>query len=216
MHLTRFRINPGRIHARKLISSPHAMHAAVMLTTPDQHTTEDGRTLWRLDHTGHDLTLYVLSPTIPDLTHLIEQAGWPTRPDTWTTRPYQGLLDRLTTGQEWAFRLTANPTHTTSTPDRGRSRRLPHTTPGHQAGWLSERATSIGIDLGTDDDPTFAVTRSEQVQFRRESGTVTLATATFDGALHVTDPDALRHALTTGIGRAKGYGCGLITLAPIT
>ncbi|MYV88995.1 type I-E CRISPR-associated protein Cas6/Cse3/CasE, partial [Streptomyces sp. SID1034] len=30
------------------------------------------------------------------------------------------------------------------------------------------------------------------------------------------DPDALTHALLAGIGRAKPYGAGLLTLAPAT
>jgi CRISPR system Cascade subunit CasE len=37
----------------------------------------------------------------------------------------------------------------------------------------------------------------------------------FEGRLLITDPDALRAALVTGIGPAKGYGCGLLTLAPV-
>ena len=44
---------------------------------------------------------------------------------------------------------------------------------------------------------------------------VPVVTATFDGRLTVTDPEALRQALTSGIGRAKAYGCGLMTLAPV-
>lgn len=45
--------------------------------------------------------------------------------------------------------------------------------------------------------------------------TVSLLTVTFDGRLEVTDPDALRRTLTRGLGRAKAYGCGLMTLAPV-
>ncbi|WP_258184643.1 MULTISPECIES: type I-E CRISPR-associated protein Cas6/Cse3/CasE [unclassified Bifidobacterium] len=44
---------------------------------------------------------------------------------------------------------------------------------------------------------------------------MTLASATFDGVLVVDDPDLLRHALVEGIGRAKGYGFGLMTLVPL-
>ena len=31
----------------------------------------------------------------------------------------------------------------------------------------------------------------------------------------ITDPQALRHVLVTGIGRSKAYGCGLLTLARV-
>jgi CRISPR system Cascade subunit CasE len=44
---------------------------------------------------------------------------------------------------------------------------------------------------------------------------VSLVTVTFDGRLEVTEPQLLRRALTHGIGKAKAYGCGLLTLAPL-
>ena len=52
---------------------------------------------------------------------------------------------------------------------------------------------------------------------RRSDGaerSVTFRQATFDGVLRVDDPTLLRDSLVSGIGRAKGYGCGLLTLAP--
>ncbi|MEU7482087.1 type I-E CRISPR-associated protein Cas6/Cse3/CasE [Lentzea sp. NPDC042327] len=42
-----------------------------------------------------------------------------------------------------------------------------------------------------------------------------LSAASFEGRLEITDPDALRHSLTHGIGHGKAYGCGLLTLAPV-
>ena len=44
-------------------------------------------------------------------------------------------------------------------------------------------------------------------------GTITIARVTYEGMLEVTGPDALRHALTSGIGHTRAYGCGLLTLA---
>ena len=44
---------------------------------------------------------------------------------------------------------------------------------------------------------------------------VTLATAQYDGILEVTDADAFRHVLGFGMGRARGFGCGLMTIAPV-
>ena len=38
----------------------------------------------------------------------------------------------------------------------------------------------------------------------------------FDGvALEVVDEELLRQALCCGIGRAKAFGCGLMTIAPL-
>jgi CRISPR system Cascade subunit CasE len=45
---------------------------------------------------------------------------------------------------------------------------------------------------------------------------VTIAKATFDGKMVVTDPKALKSAMTMGIGPGKAYGCGLLTLAALS
>jgi CRISPR system Cascade subunit CasE len=65
------------------------------------------------------------------------------------------------------------------------------------------------------DDAMAVVVRDRRtLRFRRGQQTVTLRVATFDGRFRVVDPTALRAALVNGIGRAKAYGCGLMTLAP--
>jgi CRISPR system Cascade subunit CasE len=37
---------------------------------------------------------------------------------------------------------------------------------------------------------------------------------TYEGRLRIDDVDKVRTVLTTGLGKAKAYGCGLMTLAP--
>jgi len=37
----------------------------------------------------------------------------------------------------------------------------------------------------------------------------------YDGFLQVSDPAAFEHGLQMGIGPAKGFGCGLLSLAAI-
>src|SRR5690606_7133473 len=102
-------INPRRRGAHKLLSSPQALHAAVMSGFPRQPAATEGRVLWRVDRDRrHRILLYVASPSAPDFTHLVEQAGWPTV-QTWDTRRYDDFLSSLQNGQRWAFRLTANP-----------------------------------------------------------------------------------------------------------
>src|SRR5213079_2336680 len=103
MYLTRFRINAARIGARKLLSSRQVMHGAVMASFPDAGPAAgDGpRVLWRLDHNSRiDIQLYIVSPERPDLTHLVEQAGWPTTTG-WQTYEYARFLKQLATGDTW-------------------------------------------------------------------------------------------------------------------
>jgi CRISPR system Cascade subunit CasE len=54
------------------------------------------------------------------------------------------------------------------------------------------------------------------VTFNKTDNThrIVLTTATYDGMLRIANPDLARYHLLNGVGAAKGYGCGLITLAP--
>jgi len=92
-------------------------------------------------------------------------------------------------------------------------------TAAQQEAWFRERVEKVGIDIGTESTTTMRLVERRRVQFRRgEAGNgsrVSLSTATFEGSLSVTDPDLLRSAMVDGIGRARAYGCGLLTLAPL-
>ncbi|CAM5730097.1 hypothetical protein SANTM175S_10600 [Streptomyces antimycoticus] len=112
MYLSRFRFNTARPGARRLLSSPQSLHAAVMSSFPHLLPTGTGtgsgaadgaRVLWRLDrNAAAEVLLYVVSPDRPDMTHLVEQAGWPAaaaaQAPGWQSRPYTPFLDRLTEG----------------------------------------------------------------------------------------------------------------------
>ncbi|GAA2689099.1 MULTISPECIES: type I-E CRISPR-associated protein Cas6/Cse3/CasE [Actinosynnema] len=218
MHLSRFEVNTARRAARALLASPQELHAGVMAAfTPAASAPERGRVLWRVDHHQHRTVLFVVSPHRPDLTHLVERVGWPST-RTWDTRDYRPLLDRLAARQTWAFRLKANPTRSIRrTPGSARTQRFGHVTAGQQTTWLLDRAERHGftVPLGEQEEPDVAVRERELVVFQGRGGNVTLATAVFEGHLTVTDPDALRAVLAEGLGAAKGYGCGLLTLAPV-
>jgi CRISPR system Cascade subunit CasE len=220
MFLTKIAINPRRRTALKFMSSPQALHAAVMAGFVDARPTEEGRVLWRLDaYDPHRVILFVASPDQPDFTHLVEQAGWPTT-ETWTTRPYDPLLESLRRGQQWQFRLTANPVRSGRRAGWTDTKPIGHVTVKQQERWLLDRAANAGFRLvhrqradAADDDFDLAVIERSVRRFRRGDRHVTIAMATFEGHLEITDAAALRRSLTFGIGRAKSYGCGLLTLA---
>lgn len=220
MHLTRFEINTARRAARALMSSPQALHAAVLSGFPPESAapTGNGRLLWRVDTHGPSTQLFLVSPRPPDLTHLVESVGWPST-QGWDTREYQPFLDRLQTGAEWAFRLRANPSRSgRKAPDSPQTQRFGHLTAAQQLAWLTARAETAGFDIpeGELGQTQAAVVHREVIRFARKGSTITLATAVYEGRLRVTDPDALRRTLTHGLGPAKGYGCGLLTLARIS
>ncbi|MCX4993529.1 type I-E CRISPR-associated protein Cas6/Cse3/CasE [Streptomyces sp. NBC_00568] len=252
MYLTRFRFNAARTGARRLLSSPQSLHAAVMFSFPDllpntgtgPSLSEKPRVLWRVDrNAAADVLLYIVSPDQPDLTHLVEQAGWPAaakaNPDKpgWQSLPYEPFLNQLTVGSSWAFRLTANPVHHIRRQDTEPTKRTGHTTPLHQMKWLLDpaRQENAGFrvcktadnpgllpngsahpgdnfELAVRDQRILSFTKSRAAA--RQSPPITLLTVTFDGRLEVMDPERLRLTLAKGLGKAKAYGCGLMTLAP--
>ena len=219
MFLTRFRINTARRGSRKLLSSPQAMHAAVLagFPVPEDHSRTNARTLWRLDQNADRQTaLFIVSPGKPDLTHLVEQAGWPTI-DTWLTRPYQPFLDTLNDGQQWAFRLTANPVRSGRRKDGDDTQRFGHVTADQQTAWLLQRTERNGFTIADQSDgrPNLLLHQRQSLRFSRRTGDrpVSLITATYDGVLTITDAPTFRSTLKQGIGHARAYGCGLLTLA---
>ncbi|WP_221354703.1 type I-E CRISPR-associated protein Cas6/Cse3/CasE [Streptomyces beigongshangae] len=256
MFLTRFRVNTARPGARRLLSSPQAMHAAVMSSFPtllptDTPAPDAPRVLWRLDRTARaEVMLYLVSPHQPDLTHLVEQAGWPAAAASdpaspgWHSRPYTPFLDRLAAGDQWAFRLTANPVHHIRRKDDEPTKRTAHITPVHQMSWLLKRQERCGFritqkpdnqrllpdgtthhghahhgdryHLTVNDKRALAFDKTRPPTGGRPKQPISLVTVTFDGQLEVTDPQLMRRTLTQGIGKAKAYGCGLLTLAPAT
>jgi CRISPR system Cascade subunit CasE len=154
MYLTRFRVNTARTEARRLLSSPHRMHGAVNMAFPEPPARDgDGpRVLWRLDNApAGRVDLFITSPTPPDLSHLVEQVGWPSlAAQGWSTFEYGEFLDALAEDDVWSFRLTANPVHhirkdsdTPGTP----TRRTAHVTPRHQVGWLLKHQERAGFTV---------------------------------------------------------------------
>ena len=148
MFLTKMPINPRRRGTRKLMSSPQALHAAVMAGFADARPTDEGRVLWRLDvYDPHRVVLFVASPDQPDFTHLVEQAGWPTT-ETWTTRPYDPLLASLRPGQQWQFRLTANPVRSGRREGWSDTKPMGHVTVKQQEALAARSCRQRGFPVG--------------------------------------------------------------------
>lgn len=226
--LTRILLNPRTRGGRKLLTDPQSMHAAVRACFPPDIDESSARVLWRVDQRDEEHVLYVVGPEKPTCNHVIEQAGWETRPAH--TAEYTRLLNTLQRGQRWHFELVANPTYSEFKKGQ-RGKVKAHVSVAHQLGWLYKKAEGAGFALAP--RPEDAASDAERARWqagdgpqiiergtdtfyrgkRGEGRPVKVAKARFVGTLEVTDPDKLRETLQLGIGRARGYGCGLLTLA---
>ncbi|MDO4791381.1 MAG: type I-E CRISPR-associated protein Cas6/Cse3/CasE [Buchananella hordeovulneris] len=225
MFLSKLELDPRRRLARKFLGSPQVMHAVVAKAAGGSGQGSPGRVLWRVDRTHSATSLYVLSPQKPEFSQLEEEAG--AVGAVARTLDYRPFLDKLQNGQEWAFRLTANPARAVPQGPGTRGKVAGHVTVAQQREWLATRSQGNGFELlaipGVEPDaPDMAasVMHREKPVFRRarEDGgrdIVTINRTVFEGALRISDVDALRAVLINGLGRSKAYGCGLLTLAKI-
>lgn len=234
-YLSRIPLNPLRSGAQRLLRSPQAMHAAVAGGTP----TPGDRSLWRDEVRSEgdgrqSCSVLVLTQTEPDWSHVIEQAGWSTGEGQAFVRDLRPLLDLITVGRQFGFRVRANPVQSVRHPEhptpshreavdsgrRERGIRVGHRSLGHQLAWFARGADAADARWGfsvADPDTSVSVASREHISFikgHESRHRVTLDRVTFEGVLTVTDADRLRQVVLGGLGGAKAYGCGLLTLAP--
>lgn len=207
MYLSRVELNQFRRKTQQALASPHIMHGMVEASFPKSSGRQ--RTLWRLDRLHGGLYLLLLSYDKPDLSHVVENCGWGKCNQEWVTRDYGKFLENLEHGQVWRFRLCANPVHSTGGGDNKRGKVYAHVTVEQQIKWLHDRAEKNGFDMSGGVD----IVSRDMKEFKHGGARVTIGTAAFEGVLTVTDSVLFRNALINGIGRAKAYGCGLLTLA---
>ncbi len=155
------------------------------------------------------------------------------RNGTWTveSKPYAPVLRE---GVRLGFALRANPVRTVQDA-AGRhhrhdvvmdaKRRFSEAAPGQprppqpefvrEAGlaWLAGRAEKNGFTFAPGE---VTVDGYAQLRLNKERGTapIRLSTIEFGGLLTVTDPERFQAALASGIGPAKGFGCGLLLVRP--
>lgn len=216
MYLSRIYLNSRRQGAQKLLAHPQAMHAAVQACfPPDALASAGGRALWRVDRTSDQrVALYVVSPIEPDMTHVVEQAGWQTG-EMWQTKDYRNALKGLEEGQVCSFRLRANPVRHGRVSADAETKPLAHVTAAQQQQWFLDRVESWGLrPIEVAGEPDVVVTHRETLRFIKGGHRVTLGTAVFEGTVEIVDPERVTRVLTEGVGRAKAYGCGLFTFAP--
>ncbi len=217
MYLSRLEINPFRRKTIDALNSPQIMHACVMSSFPSLSLQSD-RVLWRIDRLGAATYLMVQSDSKPDFAHLIDQMGWPSSGQQWESVDYEQFLNKLHEGQTWRFRLKANPVRRVSgnRDDRSAGKTVHHVTIEQQKKWLIDRSAKCGFsipNISGCDVPGFDIKQRALKQFDRNGSRVTISMVTFEGVLKIEDSDVFRETICRGIGKAKAYGCGMLTLA---
>lgn len=236
MYLSRLILDPRSRQVRRDTGDCHQMHRTLCRAFPgtegkDPRFRSRAGLLWRLDR-REDGTLCVIaqSEAEPNWGFLQECPGYllPSFPCP-AVRSLDPLWSRLVAGTVWQFLLRANPTRkvaTKSSPDGSKSngRRLPLDTEEDELRWFLRKAAEGGFYLAPEgrqgeESRRLRVCRETPLKGSRgaqgDSHGMTFHAVRFEGYLQVTDGDRFREILKNGLGSAKAYGFGLLSLAPV-
>ncbi|WP_030333547.1 type I-E CRISPR-associated protein Cas6/Cse3/CasE [Streptomyces sp. NRRL B-1381] len=209
--LTRIALNPHNRAVRADLADVDSLHKTLMRLASDHNSPTPRAAAGLLFRTesGPDPTLLVQTAHTPDLTALPADYG------TARTVDLTPLLNSLTPGRTVRYRITAAPTIARSAgnpnphPVTGKRRgKITHLTGDDAITWWQTRTRTAGLHPVT--------VSGHPRPFPRTRPTRTsphFLLTQFDGIARITDTTLLTHALTTGIGKAKSYGAGLLSLA---
>lgn len=236
MFLSRLTLNPRDPQARFDLARPYEMHRTLWRGFPGG---EPRRILFRVDadRRGGPPVVLVQSDRQPDWAAL--PAGYTARvPEAKAFDPV------LRAGQRLRFRLRANPTKRVAAgnPRLGAvaaGKRVALCSEGDQLRWLLRKAGKGGFrvpgdwvsksdperraaDWGPDFAdgnwyPNFRVDVAPEGRARNDKPghrDGAFLAVRFEGVLEVTDPDRFVTTIREGVGSAKGYGFGLLSVAP--
>jgi len=211
LYLMRLTLNPRSREARRDAASAYELHCTLRTRVFAGASQEAKRALFRVERDSNTglSTALVQSKDAPDFSTL-PPGYWLDHPDVRSD--YADKLRAIATGQFLRFRLLANPTIKQKNTD-GKPARYGLYQESEQRDWLTRKLSDGGtalIDVGINklDMQRFHKHNSEDKEQK-------IFAVLFEGILQVADPDKLRLAVESGIGSAKGFGFGLLSLAPV-
>lgn len=207
MYLSRLQLNNRN---RTVTDQPYKLHQLVMSGFPDGLTREKANVLHRLDVEEDNAILLVQSDVKPDWSKIHPDLLLPASPFDPIPNPAVREMNgvNLPNGRILQFRLTANPSKRLSTGKGNKpGPRIAFYKEEEQCAWLRQKGEAHGFRL-LDVQASHA-----QKQTSRQKG-ITLHTVQYNGRLQITDAAKFITAVQTGIGPAKAFGCGLLSLAP--
>lgn len=204
MHLTRLWLDPFAPQARRDLADPYEMHRTLVRAfVSEDSQASPPRFLWRLEPgTAWQEPQLIVQSAIPgDWDYLHSLQDYLRRPVETKDVSVEQLLRK---GAHYRFRLVANPTVT-----RNRKR---YGLVGEEAqlDWLRRQGERSGYLV-----EGALIASTDVLRSRKGNMRVSLRRVCYEGVLSAVDVSALSSALTAGIGPGKGFGLGLLSLAPV-
>ncbi|MFH8939532.1 type I-E CRISPR-associated protein Cas6/Cse3/CasE [Streptomyces griseosporeus] len=206
--IARIRLNLQSRDVQRDLRDPAQMHRTVMRMVPDNlgdAPRHQAGLLYRLDVTDISSTLLVQAAGL-DPSRLPAGYG---QADVKSLAP---MFTALRKGLGVRYRIVLNPAkrQRLSLEEKGKRGKIVPLSGAEADQWWLRRAAEAGLDLHV-----LTPTTMEPVRARgQDTPRMRHSLIRYDGTAVITDPDALRDAITGGIGRGKPYGAGLLSLAP--
>jgi CRISPR system Cascade subunit CasE len=189
--------------------NPYQLHQALWRLFPG-HEDADREFLFRVEQLQRGVGAHILmQSTIQP--HSVEQS-----PIILNWREY---VVNIPNGQRLRFRLRANPIKTIKDSSKGtiekqgktftKTVRVPLVSEEQQQAWLERKLQSFAQleSLIVQPEPVLYFRKA------KEGRSGKIQTVMFDGILTVTNAEVLSQVTRQGIGPAKAFGCGLLSIA---
>ena len=202
MYLSKLTLNLRSHRARRDLSNAYEMHRTLLWEVTEAEASHNERLLWRLEPGRRGMpVLLVQTHARPQWDVVLERN--PDYADVASDSP-KFYAPSLWVDQRVRFRLKAN----VSVKREGKRHAL-HM-PEQKMAWLSRQAETHGFALDG-----VMIVATERLRARKNSHQISLDATVFEGAMRVVDPNQASNALSHGIGHAKAFGLGLMSIAPI-
>jgi CRISPR system Cascade subunit CasE len=198
MHLTRLQLDLRNAQVRRDLADPYDMHRTLVRAFVQDETQTPPRFLWRVEPENILHTPVVLVQSVQAAQWSVLEAVRSYLKQSVQTKQIQ--LDALIqTQSRYRFRLFANPTVTRE------GKRYGLVSEDAQLNWLKRQGERLGFEV-----EAALVTGSEVLKSHGKS--IHVQRACFEGILVATDSQVLATAVRDGVGPAKAFGCGLLSL----
>lgn len=212
MYLSRVRIDLSNKAGMMIACDAYAAHQFIFAAFCDQVAA---RPLFRMESGITGVSIIVQSRTEPDWDRALRMRDTQAIAETKKyTRP------SLEAGRKARFFILANVVKTlddqngrTDADGKPKKVRVPLVHEDQKRAWFADQAQKAGFSVLSS-----VIEKKESIDTIRPGNTsrIILAATAFSGILRIDDGDSLWRSVMEGIGHGKGFGLGLLSIAPIT
>jgi CRISPR system Cascade subunit CasE len=203
MYVTKLTLNPRSAQARRDIGDAYEMHRTLVRAFAPGPQTKPPRFLWRLETIGSCLDgpiLLVQSEVEADWSVLEQLPNYLHRHVESKNLQLSSLVE---SDRRYRFRLMANPTVSRE------GKRLGLLRESEQLSWVERQGERHGFLV-----ESVIVSARDLLNTRSVAkAPICVQRVCFEGHLEVRQVESFTLALISGIGPAKAFGCGLLSIA---